>query len=108
MSLSWRSNELLVKWWRKCFRFHWTLTHLFSSCRRDWVRISKREKRAFVNITIYPMDELCRSYDPRSILEQFIKRLEDNPPTMTDVSGFCNDNGILSLRTNCSLVRNAR
>ena len=92
--------------WRKWFYFRWNLLHMFSSCKRDWVKISKKEKKAFVNITIYPSDESCKVYDPRKMINSFLMHFEKDPTTFASVSGFCNQDGLVSVRTNCSLVHN--
>jgi len=99
--------KIPFKWYVKWFYFRWNIRHFFTLEKNYYVRISKKEKRPFVNITIYPLDESCRTYDPTRMLGQFMRKITDGPPTLTDISGFANGDGILSLRTNCSLVRNA-
>jgi hypothetical protein len=94
------------KWFLLRFKIRWKIKNL-SPSRRYYIRIPKNEKRPFVNIAIYPLDESCRVYDPTDILEQFIKKLKDDPPTLTGISGFSNGESFLDLRTNCSLVRSA-
>jgi hypothetical protein len=87
-------------------KFYWHCRHFFSGVKRYYVRIPKKYKGPFINITVYPPDDCNSTYDPTDILTEFIRQVNETPYGLTNIYGFISNNNLLDLRTNLCLRRN--
>lgn len=81
-------------------KFYWDCRHFISGIKRYYVKIPKKYKGPFVNITILPSDDCGSTYDPTEILLEFIRELDDGS---LPGRGFTWSRSLLDFTTNLHL-----
>ncbi len=87
-------------------KIYWKIQNLSPfSPKKYWVKISRKEKKPFVNITIHLLDHSCKTFDPHDAIQELLKYLDEDLLTLPcGAGGFINNEASIWLTTNCTLV----